>query len=259
MNMLKIFLVDDEELALKRLTRILGEIGGTHIVGQTSDPREALDIIPTLKLDALFLDIQMPELSGFELLEKLERYPPVVFTTAYDEYALRAFDVYSIDYLLKPVETEKLQRTLKKIAHSKNENSSDTISNLEKMLADVMSSAAVLSIPAIDRLPSRSGGRIQILNVREIVYFFSEDKLTFAKNIEGRAFPIDFSLQQLETKLDPKFFLRVHRGAMINLDFIREVHGWFSGRVFIQMKDNAKTEIVVARDRVRTLKDLLGL
>ena len=103
-NLLKVFLVDDEPLALKRLSRLLSETEKVEIIGQTSEPLQALQTIPTLTLDAIFLDIQMPELTGFELLQKLENYPPVIFTTAFDEFALKAFEVYSIDYLLKPIE-----------------------------------------------------------------------------------------------------------------------------------------------------------
>ena len=127
-NSLKVFLVDDEPLALKRLSRLLLETAKVEIIGQTTEPLKALQVIPKCKLDAIFLDIQMPELTGFELLQKLKSYPPVIFTTAFDEFALKAFEVFSVDYLLKPIEFERLEVTLEKL-----ERISQKKSSLKKM------------------------------------------------------------------------------------------------------------------------------
>lgn len=255
-NPLKVFLVDDEPLALKRLTRLLDETEKIEIVGQTTAPREALRIVPTLKLDALFLDIQMPELNGFELLRALENYPPVIFTTAFDRFALQAFEVYSVDYLLKPVESERLEKALEKLEKIASGKSNEAAANVEKLLANLL---AKESPKTFHRLASRVGGRIQILETAEIAQFFAEDKITFARRADGKSFPLDFSLNELETRLDARLFLRVHRNSIVNLNFINEVHGWFSGKVLIRLKGERKTEIVVARDRVKTLKDFLGM
>ena len=111
----------------------------------------------------------------------------------------------------------------------------------------------------LDRIASRTGGKIQVLSVSDITHFFAQDKLTFAQTAENKHFPIDFSLGELEEKLPKKTFLRVHRSSLVNLDFIEEVHGWFSGKVLIRLKDRKKTEIVVARDRVKILKEFLGM
>lgn len=248
---LKAFLVDDEPLALKRLARLLNETGKIEISGQTTQPLEALKIIPALDIDALFLDIQMPELTGFELLRDLGTYPPVIFTTAFDEFALKAFEVYSVDYLLKPVDGERLKKAVEKLEKLSNEKPDE---NVEKMLAHF---ARNFSQTAIERIASRVGGKVQILKTSEITHFFAQDKLTFARIANGREFPLDDSLNALEAKLDDRKFLRIHRGSIVNLDFLEEVHGWFSGKVLIRLKD--KTELVVARDRVKILKDLLGM
>ena len=251
--LLKVFLVDDEPLALKRLSRLLSETGKVEIIGQTTEPLKALRIIPTLELDAIFLDIQMPELSGFELLQKLENYPPVIFTTAFDEFALKAFEVYSIDYLLKPIEAERLEKALLKLEKIASEKSDETNLNLQKLLENLSPQ------PQLERLPSRIGGKVQIIDVKEITHFFAEDKMTFAQTVESKNFPLDFSLNELEKRLEKQTFLRVHRNSIINVKFIDEVHGWFSGQVMIRLKDTRKTEIVVARERVKTLKDFLGM
>jgi two-component system, LytTR family, response regulator len=250
---LKIFLVDDEPLALKRLSRLLLETEKVEIIGQTSEPLKALQLIPKLQLDAIFLDIQMPELTGFELLQKLENYPPVIFTTAFDEFALKAFEVYSIDYLLKPIESERLEKALEKLEKLVTEKSDETNVNLQKLLENLSPK------PTLERLPSRIGGKVQILDVKEITHFFAEDKMTFAGQIEGKSFPLDYSLNELENRLEKRTFLRVHRNSIVNVNFIEEVHGWFSRQVMIRLKTTKKTEIIVARDRVKILKEFLGL
>jgi two-component system LytT family response regulator len=250
---LKIFLVDDEPLALKRLSRLLLETEKVEIVGQATEPLKALQTIPNLTLDAIFLDIQMPELTGFELLQKLQNYPPVVFTTAFDDFALEAFEVYSIDYLLKPIETERLEKALAKLEKLVSDKSDETNENLQKLLENLSPK------PLLERLPSRIGGKVQIIDVNSITHFFAEDKMTFARQIEGKNLPLDSSLNELEKRLDGRKFLRVHRNTIVNVNFIEEVHGWFSGHVIIRLKAAKKTEIVVARERVKTLKEFLGM
>lgn len=256
-KLLKVYLVDDEPLALKRLARLLEETNRVEIIGQTTAPLKALQEIPTLESDALFLDIQMPDLNGFELLAKLENYPPVIFTTAFDEYALRAFEVYSLDYLLKPVEAERLEKTLTKLERLTQEPAE--LQNLQKMIQSIAVSFQPEAQRKLERLPSRIGGKVQIVDAAEITHFFAEDKMTFAQNSEGKQFPIDFSLNELESKLDARLFLRIHRNAIVNISFIEEVHGWFSGKILIRLKDKSRTELVVARDRVKILKDFLGM
>lgn len=254
-DLLKVFLVDDEPLALKRLSRLLLETGKIKIIGQTTEPLEALKLIPSLSLDAIFLDIQMPELTGFELLQKLEKYPPVIFTTAFDQFALKAFEVFSVDYLLKPVEAERLEKAIEKLEKF----SAEPNSNIQNLLANLAQNLSQEKPKTLERIASRIGGKVQILNVSEITHFFAEDKMTFAQNAENKLFPVDSSLNELETKLNENKFLRIHRSFIVNLDFIDEVHGWFSGKVLIRLKDSKKTELVVARERVKILKDFLGM
>lgn len=259
MKQLSVFLVDDERLALNRLRRLLEETGKVEVVGETTEPLEALHIIPTHRLDAVFLDIQMPELTGFELLQKLGHYPPVVFTTAYDEFALRAFEVYALDYLLKPVERERLDMALQKLFHLRVDRRIDSIAKVERLLENLTKESAAASKPTISRIASRIGGKIQLIDIATITHFLAEDKMTFAQNTEGKRFPVDQSLNQLEGKLDPDAFLRIHRGIIMNLAYIDEVHGWFSGRVMIRLKDKMQTNLVVARERVRILKEHFGI
>lgn len=255
---LRVFLVDDEPLALKRLSRLLLETQKIEIAGQTTEPLQALESIPMLELDALFLDIQMPELNGFELLQNLANYPPVIFTTAFDEYALKAFEVYAIDYLLKPVESERLEKALEKLEKII-EKPNGKAENIEKLLADFAANFSPDTGRPPEKIASRIGGKAQILDVSGITHFFAQDKLTFAKDAAGKEFPVDFSLNDLEGKLDRRTFLRIHRSSIVNLNFVEEIHGWFSGKVLIRLKDAPKTELVVARDRVKILKESLSM
>lgn len=255
---LRVYLIDDEPLALKRLSRLLSETNRVEIIGQTTEPLKALQVIPALEADAIFLDIQMPELTGFELLQKLEDYPPVIFTTAFDEYALRAFEVYSIDYLLKPIEAERLEKALKKLDKNLSDKT-ETSENLQKLLMDFATNSLTETKRSLDRIASRIGGKVQILDVAEITHFFAQDKLTFAQHTNGKQFPVDYSLNELEAKLDERTFLRIHRNSIVNVNFIEEVQGWFSGSVLIRLKNAEKTKLAVARDRVKILKEFLGM
>lgn len=254
---LKVFLIDDEPLAIRRLSRLLNETGRAEIVGNTTEPASVVEMLPNLSLDALFLDIQMPDLNCFELLAKLENYPPVIFTTAFDEYALQAFEVNSLDYLLKPIEAARLEAALTKLEKRRREHLRAAPIDLEKIIQNLAASLAPQR--TLERFPSRVGGRVQFVSVAEITHFFAQDKLTFANTVEGKQFPLDFSIAEIEKKVDARTFIRIHRNALVNTAFIEEVHGWFSGRVLVRLKDKPRSELVVARDRVRVLKDALNI
>ena len=193
----------------------------------------------------------MPELTGFELLKKLENYPPVIFTTAFDEFALQAFEVYSIDYLLKPIAFKRLEKALDKLEKIKADKSDEQTANLQKLLENLDPK------PILSRLPSRIGRKVQILNVSEIICFISEDKMTFAQNADGKNFPISLSLNELENRLEKHRFFRISRNLIVNADFIEDVR--FGNRVTINLKNTETPEIVVARERVKGLREFLGM
>ncbi len=255
---LKVFLVDDEALALKRLSRLLQETGLVEIAGQETDPAAALAKLSADALreniDALFLDIQMPELSGFELLAKLDWQPFVVFTTAYDEYALRAFEVNSIDYLLKPIELSPLERALSKLERLSVAPPQPDFRQVVEQLAAAMQPPKQ-SCPT--RIASRLGERIRFIELSQITHFFAQDKLTFAATDKGN-YVVDRSIVELEHELSASQFIRIHRAVLLNTDSVDEVHAWFGGRLVVRMKDGKRTELTVARDRVKQLKERLG-
>ena len=249
---IRAYLVDDERLAVERLTRLLQATGRVTVAGSATDPEDALAFLRDTAVDVLFLDIQMPGLTGFELLERLDRPVAVVFTTAYDRYAIDAFGVNSLDYLLKPIEAERLDRALDKIEHFAGQPQPD-VRTLARELA-----AQLAPNRRLERIASRVGERTAVLDVARISHFTSKDKLTFAV-FGGREHVIDHTLTELETQLDARRFARIHRATIVNIGFVQELFPAVDGGVLVRLKDEKKTELSVARDRVRELKQRLGI
>jgi two-component system LytT family response regulator len=249
---MRAYLVDDERLAIERLTRLLTATGRVEIAGSETDPVAALEFLRATPVDVLFLDIQMPGLTGFELLEQLDRDVTVVFTTAYDRYALDAFGVNSIDYLLKPIEPERLDRALDKVERFAGQPQPD-VRTLARELA-----AQLAPNRRLERIASRVGERTTVLDVARISHFTSKDKLTFAV-VNGHEHVIDHTLAELEAQLDARRFARIHRATIVNIGFVQELFPSVDGGVLVRLKNEPKTELSVARDRVRELKQRLGI
>ena len=254
---IRAFLVDDEPLALKRLSRMLAATGRVEIAGTATDPVEAIPAILEAKPDVLFLDIEMPGMSGFEMLGQLNPQPLVVFTTAYDQYALKAFGVNSVDYLLKPIEAQQLTRALDKI--DRMNGGSEPRPELRDLLDRLHAITAAAPKPEYpDRIASRIGDRVEFVELDRVTHFFANDKLTFASTA-AKNFVIDHTIQELEQKLDPRKFIRIHRATLLNVHYVHELHMWFAGRMMVRLKDDKGTELTVSRDRVRVLKQRLGI
>jgi two-component system, LytTR family, response regulator len=254
---LRAYLVDDEPLALKRLTRMLEEDGRVSVAGSASDPARALADLARQLPDVLFLDIEMPGMSGFDLLSRLPEQPLVVFTTAYNQYALRAFEVHSIDYLLKPIEPPKLDRALSKLERiSSGREEKPDLTRLLDQLNAALRGGASAAYPT--RLSSRLGDHVQFVELARVSHIYAKDKLTFAATAV-KEYAIDATIQELEERLDPTRFVRIHRSTIVNVDFVHELYTWFGGRMLVRLKDEKKTELTVARDRVKELKDRLGV
>ncbi len=248
---MRAFLIDDEPLALRRLERLLRESGRVEVMGSSTDPVEAASALRENPADVLFLDIEMPGLNGFELLESLPEQPLVVFTTAYNQYALKAFDVNSIDYLLKPVEKEQLDRALGKLIR----NTTAPRPDLKELIEQLLS---LKKSPYPERIASKSGDKVKFVDLSRITHFYAKDKLTYAATETGHSM-IDSTIADLEARLDPEKFLRVHRAIIVNISYIHELYTYFAGRMLLRLKDSERTELTVARDRVKELKEKLGL
>ena len=259
-ELLRAYLVDDEPLAIERLERLLVSARGLRVVGHATDPTKALEFLNSEPVDVLFLDIQMPGMNGFELLSRLKAQPFVIFTTAFDKYALQAFEVNSIDYLMKPIEPEQLARALKKLDRLSPSTKPDWQQSpeLPVLLKELAASLRGERHEYPRRIASRVGERISFLELDAVTHFIAQDKLTYAV-ANGRQHCVDQSIAELEQRLDPAKFLRVHRPALVNVDWIHEVNSWFAGKVVLSLKDVQHTQIPVARDRVRILKTHLGI
>ncbi len=253
---LRAYLVDDEPLAVERLRRLLERTGRVDVIGSTTEPEEAVSAMTADPPDVCFLDIQMPRLDGFAVLARLPSQPIVIFTTAYDQYALKAFGVNSVDYLLKPVEPELLERALDKVERLRSSGRAGQ-GDLRALLAEFADSLREGKPEYPDRIASRLGDRIWFLDLPRVTHFYAEDKLTYAIS-EGKAYCVDYAIADLEKKLDPKRFVRIHRSTVVNLDWIKEVASLPGGALNVRLKDDKETNLTVARDRAREFKARVG-
>lgn len=253
---MKAYLVDDEALALRRLRRLLDDTGRIDVVGQATDPAQAVRELRRLQPDVLFLDIEMPGLSGFDLLDQLgDVQPLVVFVTAYDRYALEAFKVNSVDYLLKPVEAAALDRALRKLERVL--GGGGARADLVALAAHMRALLAERPREYLARVPSRVGDRVEFVDVASVSHFYARDKLTFAVTT-AKEYALDMSISELEQKLSPAQWIRIHRSTLLNIDAVKELHSWFGGTLRVRLKD-ARTELQVARDRSVEVKKRLGV
>ena len=253
---LRAYLVDDEPLALERLRRLLHQTGRVEIVGSTTVPEDAVAALSGDPLDVCFLDIHMPRLSGFDVLGRLSHQPIVIFTTAYDQYALRAFGVNSVDYLLKPIEPEALERAINKV-EALRESGRVSQPDFRLLLKHIEDSVRQARPDYPERIASRLGDRIWFLDLSEISHFYAEDKLTYAVS-QGKSYCVDHGISELEQKLDPSKFFRIHRSAVVNLAWIKEVTALPGGMLNVRLKDAKSTDLTVARARARDFKARIG-
>lgn len=260
---LRAYLVDDEPLAIERLERLLAAFPAIRVAGSATDPAQAAGFLNTddaESIDVLFLDIQMPGMNGFELLAHLQRQPFVIFTTAYDRHALRAFEANAIDYLLKPIEAEQLDRAILKLGRLRPilKPEWQQAPDLPSLLRDLAASLHTAKSDYPQRIASRVGERISFLALDDVTHFVARDKLTFAV-VDGKTHSVDQTIADLERRLDPAKFLRIHRSALVNVEWVFEVNSWFAGKVVLTLKDGRHTQLTVARDRVRQVKERLGI
>jgi len=235
--MLKALVVDDEVPARSELRYLLGEAGGVEVVGEAGSAVEALQLIKAIPYDVVFLDVDMPGLSGVQLVEvlsTLDRQPAIVFVTAHSEHAVKAFEVQAVDYLVKPVEVERLRQTITRLAPSEP--------------------------PAarIERIPVEKAGKKLLLQVEDIYYVMAKDDYSYLYT-DGERYLSTISLANLEQKLEARGFFRVHRRFLVNLAQVREVVPMYGGTLLLTLKDSAATQVPVSRRRVPALKKALGL
>ncbi len=246
---LRTLIVDDEAPARERLRSLLEGIELIELVGEAKDGVEAVRMIEETAPDLVLLDIQMPVLDGFGVIDALREPPAIVFVTAYDEYAIRAFEVNALDYLLKPFGKERLERAIQRAHHelTTGQQFSARIGPLLETLRDERR--------YMERLAVRKADRILVLDVREIDWIEAE-RGGVVVHVGEQAHPVSRTLAELEARLDPSLFFRAHRSVVVNLNRVKEIIPWFAGSHKLRLTTGADVDL--SRSRARALREILG-
>ena len=242
---IKTLLVDDEEVAIRRLRQLLQDYPDISIIGEAKDGPSAVAVVNGQRPDLVFLDIQMPGFDGFEVLNRLEHLPMIVFLTAHEEYAVKAFEKESLDYLLKPVDAQRLDLTIQRVVRNRVAGGS-ILEKIQRLVEGVGTADTITTIPV------KAGNRIQLVSVSDVYFFAAKDKYVLIHEREGQRL-IEYSLSWLEHRLPP-VFVRVHRGYIVNKLKIREIHKFLKGTFVIVMDDAERTAIKTAWSYSETVK-----
>jgi two-component system response regulator LytT len=260
---LRAVLVDDEQLARDELGYLLGRVGGIEIIGQAGNGVEALNTIDRLHPDVVFLDVQMPGLTGFEVARRmLDAHAPshIIFVTAYDRHAIEAFEVNAVDYLLKPVDPARLEvaldRARRRIATDRPGDGSPVVSDaeLEKIVRLVSERQS-----RREQLAIKVGERFLLVQAEEVVFASLVDEGITVVTDQHRGVSNYRTLDELHERLDSSTFWRVHRSHLVNINKIKEIVPWFSRNYILRMKDAKGTEIPVSRSQTKRLREYLKL
>jgi len=246
--MIRTVIVDDERLARDRLATLLRDFKDIDVVAQAGDGVSAVEVIETQKPDLVFLDVQMPGLDGFGVLKSTRHPPVVVFATAYDEYALKAFEVHAADYLLKPVSRARLEQTLHRIRARLSGQAP-----LQELTA-LLERIEQRDRRYLEQLPVQRSRQIMILPVAEIFWFEVDLRIVYA-NVDGDRFMIDFTLKDLVQRLDPDVFFRCHKSRLVNLKHVKAIVPWSGGRFKLVMRDQKGSEVELSRAQARELRE----
>jgi two-component system LytT family response regulator len=261
MEPIRTVIVDDEPLGRSRIAALLEEEDDIQIVAQCGDGAEALRVIGESQPQLLFLDIQIPEMTGFELLRSLDRVNPpiVIFVTAHDEFALQAFDVHALDYLLKPFDDERFYQALDRARTHLHDHDATALRHrlrdfLREANGDIGSPPADRERRRLTRIVVKDGDRILFLKVDDIDWIEAADY--YAKiHVAGSTYMIRETLANLEEQLDPERFVRIHRSTIVNLDRVQEMQPWFHGAFVVILVDG--TELRLSRSRREHLQTRL--
>lgn len=242
---LKVLLVDDEEPARARLRQMIAGLGGVEIVGEAEDGEQAIEAITASSPDVVFLDIQMPGCSGIEVAASLRApRPRIIFCTAFDQYAVDAFELHAVDYLLKPVSLARLAGAVERARRASSDSIEGAIDRAGRTAG---------AFPT--RFLAKRGTRYHVIPQRDVVYFATEEGVTKVKTRE-LAYWMQPTLGELEERLDPKRFFRISRSAIVSLDWVSEVHPLSGGQGELKLKDESRLE--VSRRRLGDLMERLA-
>jgi two-component system, LytTR family, response regulator len=249
----KALVIDDEPAARRLMKNLLEDYRGTiEVIGEAGTGREAIEKTEELKPDLIFLDIQMPDLTGFEVIERLTNKPNIIFTTAYEQYAIKAFETFSIDYLLKPIKEERLQQSIEKLKQFGRLNPAINVTGLQDIIRQFQAPQKATA------LPIKTGDRIILVRFENITFLEAQDKYVFVFTADGQKYLTDQSLTTLSEKL-PSQFYRIQKSYIINKDKIREMHRHFNSRYLFIMDDKAGTRLTSGRTFHDSIREEFGL
>ncbi len=247
MKTIKTLIIDDERLAREELKSLLKPFDEIDIIGEAKNGEEGIQIIKDLKPDLIFLDISMPGMTGFEMIKHLEEIPKVIFVTAYDEFALKAFEINALDYILKPVDPNRLQEAIKKLNQKEDDFSSNIEGNLSRKDRQLTLSDSVFI---------KDGEKTWFIELSKIRMLESDGN--YVKVYFDTSRPLILrSLNSFEERLDSEFFFRANRKFIINLKWISSIENWFNGGLMVELKEGEKVEI--SRRQAIRFKEIMSL
>lgn len=246
-------IADDELPARTRLRNLLSvHSNKIEIVGEAENGIQCKELIASLKPDLIFLDIPMPGLNGFEVLQQSSHSPIVIFCTAYDEYALKAFETNSVDYIVKPIKAERNQKAIEKL------ESLSQHSNKQEILKIINSFAQLTPKKEITTLPVKLGDRMLFIQIEDVSYFSAEEKYVAIFTTQGKKYLCDYSLKDMEEKLG-EMFIRIQRSLLVNVALIAEIHKYYNSRFVIKLNDLNQSKLISGRNYSEQIKHLLSI
>ena len=252
MEKMRTLIVDDERLSRKRIRDLLAEEANCELIGESANGIEAIEVIRREKPDLVFLDVQMPQMDGFQVLEAVSdlTLPAVIFVTAYDEYAVRAFEVHALDYLLKPFDRERFQDTL---ARARFQMTRAQEGGLSERLVALLEGLSLRRRP-LDRIAIKTGGHVVLVRTQNIDWVEAADNYV-CLHCGTETYPMRETMNALEAKLDGGRFIRIHRSTIVNMDRIKELQPWFRGDYLVVLHDG--TQLTLSRNYRDSMKDTL--
>ena len=248
---MKVLIVEDEKMAANRLEKLLLELDETiEILDKLDSVKRTIKWLEENEADLLFFDIQLADGLSFEILEQVEVKTPIIFTTAFDEYAIKAFKVNSIDYLLKPIDPKDLKNALDKY-HERFSVNKQTNGIDMQALAIAMNQ---LTKRYKERFVVKIGEHIKTVEVKDIRYLYSQEKMTFVNDIHNKKYIIDYTLEQVGDLIDPEEFYRINRKYLISMKAIKDIVAYSNSRLRIVLKDSDEMDAIVSREKVQEFK-----
>jgi DNA-binding LytR/AlgR family response regulator len=251
---MNVLIIEDEPQAAKRMETLMKELEpSVNIVGKIDSVKKAVQwIAGNPPPDLILMDIQLADGISFSIFEKCHVQSPVIFTTAYDEYALKAFKVNSIDYILKPVDKDELSAALKKFKNMKR-----TAPDTKLLLDNIGQAVQMLTKRYKSRFMIKVGEHLKTIETTSLLYFYSQDKATFCYTVDNRSLILDYTLEQLEEMTDPAIFFRVNRKYLVSATAITDIISYTNSRLKLKLKGSQDDDIIVARERVQDFKEWL--